>query len=292
MNFGNLFGGMRKQTTVEDVPSHWTKCSKCQALMYYKEVEAKKNVCPKCDHHFRIDADKRIALLSDEGSFVEFDSTLAPVDPLKFVDKKSYKKRVEEGKAKTGRTSSVVSGSCTIKGNPVELVVFDFSFMGGSLGSVEGEKIVRAVNRAIEKECGVIIVSASGGARMQESTYSLLQMSKTSAALNRLHHKGLPFISILTDPTMGGVSASFAMLGDIIMAEPGALIGFAGQRVIKQTVGVDLPEGFQRAEFLLEHGLIDMIVERGDMHNTLGDLLSLFKKKEHKAPLAEEFMDL
>ena len=292
MNFGNLFGGMRKQTTVEDVPSHWTKCSKCQALMYYKEVEAKKNVCPKCDHHFRIDADKRIALLTDENSFVEFDSTLAPIDPLKFVDKKSYKKRVEEGKAKTGRTSSVVSGSCTIKGNPVELVVFDFSFMGGSLGSVEGEKIVRAVNRAMEKECGVIIVSASGGARMQESTYSLLQMSKTSAALNRLHQKGLPFISILTDPTMGGVSASFAMLGDIIMAEPGALIGFAGQRVIKQTVGVDLPEGFQRAEFLLDHGLIDMIVERGDMHNTLGDLLALFKKKEHKAPLAEEFMDL
>jgi acetyl-CoA carboxylase carboxyl transferase subunit beta len=292
MNFGNLFGGMRKQTTVEDVPSHWTKCSKCQALMYYKEVEAKKNVCPKCDHHFRIDADKRIALLTDENSFVEFDSTLAPIDPLKFVDKKSYKKRVEEGKAKTGRTSSVVSGSCTIKGNPVELVVFDFSFMGGSLGSVEGEKIVRAVNRAMEKECGVIIVSASGGARMQESTYSLLQMSKTSAALNRLHQKGLPFISILTDPTMGGVSASFAMLGDIIMAEPGALIGFAGQRVIKQTVGVDLPEGFQRAEFLLDHGLIDMIVERGDMYNTLGDLLSLFKKKEHKAPLAEEFMDL
>ena len=279
MNFGNLFGGMRKQTTVEDVPSHWTKCSKCKALMYYKEIEAKKNVCPKCDHHFRIDADKRIALLSDEGSFEEFDSTLAPVDPLKFIDKKSYKKRIEEGKAKTGRTSSVVSGSCSINGNPVELVVFDFSFMGGSLGSVEGEKIVRAVDRAIKNESGIIIVSASGGARMQESTYALLQMSKTSAALNRLHNRGLPFISILTDPTMGGVSASFAMLGDIIMAEPGALIGFAGQRVIKQTVGVDLPEGFQRSEFLLEHGLIDMIVARGDMHKTLRDLLTLFKKK-------------
>ncbi len=279
MNFGNLFGGMRKQVTVEDVPSHWTKCSKCKALMYYKEVESKKNVCPKCDHHFRIDADKRIALLSDEGTFEEFDASLAPVDPLKFIDKKSYKKRIDEGKAKTGRTSSVVSGSCTIKGNPVELVVFDFAFMGGSLGSVEGEKIVRAVNRAIKKECGVIIVSASGGARMQESTYSLLQMSKTSAALNRLHHKGLPFISILTDPTMGGVSASFAMLGDIIIAEPGALIGFAGQRVIKQTVGVDLPEGFQRAEFLLDHGLIDMIIKRSDMYQTIGDLLTLFKKK-------------
>ena len=173
----------------------------------------------------------------------------------------------------------MVSGSCTTLGEPVELVVFDFSFMGGSLGSVEGEKIVRAVNRAIEKSCGVIIVSASGGARMQESTYSLLQMSKTSAALNRLHEKGLPYLSLLTDPTMGGVSASFAMLGDIIMAEPDALIGFAGQRVIKQTVGVDLPEGFQRAEFLLEHGLIDMIVERSELKKTVSDLLKYFHKK-------------
>jgi len=257
--------------------------------MYYKEVEAKQNVCPKCNHHFRISAEKRIASIVDEGSFVECDATLAPVDPLKFTDKKSYKKRIEEAKAQTGKTSSVMSGSCTIGGQPVEIAVFDFSFMGGSLGSVEGEKIVRGINRAIEKECGFIIVSASGGARMQESTYSLLQMSKTSAALlqmsktsaalNRMHQKGLPFISILTDPTMGGVSASFAMLGDIIMAEPGALIGFAGQRVIKQTVGVDLPEGFQRSEFLLEHGLIDMIVNRTDMHQTLSDLFKLFNKK-------------
>ena len=278
MNFGNLFGSMKTQSTIEDAPSHWVKCPKCQALMYYKEIEAKKNVCPKCNHHFRINAEKRISLLADEGSFVEHDASLAPVDPLKFVDKKSYKKRIEENKNKTGRTSSVVSGSCTILGEPVELVVFDFSFMGGSLGSVEGEKIVRAVNRAIEKECGVIIVSASGGARMQESTFSLLQMSKTSAALNRLHQKGLPFISILTDPTMGGVSASFAMLGDIIMAEPDALIGFAGQRVIKQTVGVDLPEGFQRAEFLIEHGLIDMIVDRNEMQKTLSDIMKFFLK--------------
>jgi len=288
MNFGNLFGGMRKQVIVEDVPSHWTKCTKCKALMYYKEVETKKNVCPKCNHHFRIDAEKRINLIADKGSFVEFDANLAPVDPLEFIDKKSYKKRLEESYAKTDRTSSVVSGSCMVGGEDIELVIFDFSFMGGSLGSVEGEKIVRAVNRAIKKDCGLIIVSASGGARMQESTYSLLQMSKTSAALNRLHQKGLPFISILTDPTMGGVSASFAMLGDIIMAEPGALIGFAGQRVIKQTVGVDLPEGFQRAEFLLEHGLIDMIVERGDMHQTLVDLFKLFKKKAPKKESIEK----
>jgi acetyl-CoA carboxylase carboxyl transferase subunit beta len=272
--FGNLF----RKEEVKETPNQWIKCPKCTSLMYYKEVDSKQNVCPKCNHHFRINADKRIASIVDEGSFVEHDTTLAPIDPLKFSDKKSYKKRLEEAKAKTGKTSSVMSGSCTIGGAPVELVVFDFSFMGGSLGSVEGEKIVRAVDRAITNECGVIIVSASGGARMQESTYSLLQMSKTSAALNRLHHKGLPFISILTDPTMGGVSASFAMLGDIIIAEPGALIGFAGQRVIKQTVGVDLPEGFQRSEFLLEHGLIDMIVDRGEIHQTLADLLLLFAK--------------
>jgi acetyl-CoA carboxylase carboxyl transferase subunit beta len=275
--FSNLFG--KTTTTKEEQQNQWIKCPKCTSLMYYKEVEAKQNVCPKCNHHFRISADKRIESIVDEGSFEEHDATLAPVDPLKFTDKKSYKKRIEEAKAKTGKTSSVVSGSCTIGGTPAELVVFDFAFMGGSLGSVEGEKIVRAVNRAMEKECGVIIVSASGGARMQESTYSLLQMSKTSAALKRLSDKGLPYISVLTDPTMGGVSASFAMLGDIIMVEPGALIGFAGQRVIKQTVGVDLPEGFQRSEFLLEHGLIDMIVDRGEMHRTLADLLKLFDKK-------------
>jgi len=276
--FGNIFKKAITATTIQETPNQWIKCPKCTSLMYYKEVEAQQNVCPKCNHHFRISAEKRIESIVDEGSFVESDSTLAPVDPLKFTDKKSYKKRIEEAKDKTGKTSSVMSGSCTIGAQPVEIAVFDFSFMGGSLGSVEGEKIVRGINRAMEKECGFIIVSASGGARMQESTYALLQMSKTSAALNRLHQKGLPYISILTDPTMGGVSASFAMLGDIIMAEPGALIGFAGQRVIKQTVGVDLPEGFQRSEFLLEHGLIDMIVDRGDMHQTLSDLFKLFKK--------------
>ena len=275
MIFGNLFRKEEQQET----QNQWIKCPKCTSLMYYKEVEAKHNVCPKCNHHFRISAQKRIELLADEDSFVEHDASLAPVDPLKFSDKKSYKKRLEEAKSKTGKTSSAISGSCTINAQPVELVVFDFAFMGGSLGSVEGEKIVRAVNRAMEAGHGVIIVSASGGARMQESTYSLLQMSKTSAALRRLHDKGLPFISVLTDPTMGGVSASFAMLGDVIMAEPGALIGFAGQRVIKQTVGVDLPEGFQRSEFLLEHGLIDMVVDRGDMKQTIGDLLKLFDKK-------------
>jgi len=283
MNFANLFSSMiGNSSNTENEQSNWIKCPKCLALMYYKEVESKCNVCPKCNNHFRINAVKRQEFLCDEGSFVEYDSKLAPIDPLKFIDKKSYKKRLEEAKAKTGKTSSVVSGSCRINDVEAELVIFDFSFMGGSLGSVEGEKIVRSINRAIKKKCGFIIISASGGARMQESTFSLMQMSKTSAALNRLHLEGLPFISILTDPTMGGVSASFAMLGDIIMAEPGALIGFAGQRVIKQTVGVDLPEGFQRSEFLLEHGLIDMIVDRNDMKDTVSGLLKLFLEDNPK----------
>jgi acetyl-CoA carboxylase carboxyl transferase subunit beta len=243
--------------------------------MFFKEVENQNNVCPKCNFHMRIGAKKRIELICDENSFVEFDNDLVPTDPLNFVDKKSYKKRLEEAFQKSGRTSSIVSGECTINEIPTQLVVFDFSFMGGSLGSVEGEKIVRAVNRALEKKEPVIIVSASGGARMQESTFSLMQMAKTSAALKKLDSAKLPYISILTDPTFGGVSASFAFLGDIIMAEPGALIGFAGARVIKQTIGANLPEGFQSSEFLLKHGSIDMIVERNEMKQTLGNLLKM-----------------
>ncbi len=280
MNLGSLFG-FKKQSSSSEAPSHWVKCPKCQALMYYKEVDALCNVCPKCSHHFRIDAEKRVELLADEGSFEEKDNNLTPNDPLKFVDKKSYKKRIEEGKVKTGgRASSVISGTCKIDGIETELVVFDFAFMGGSLGSVEGEKIVRAINRAIENRRGLVIVSSSGGARMQESTYSLMQMSKTSAALKRLADNKLPYISVLTDPTMGGVSASFAFLGDIIIAEPNTLIGFAGARVIKQTIGADLPEGFQRAEFLLEHGLIDKVVNRNEMKDTIATLLKLFLERD------------
>ncbi len=274
MKFGEFFGNFKKkQSSPNEAPTHWVKCKSCQSLMYYKEVENQLNVCPKCGFHLRIDVETRIEQLTDADTFVEFDANLAPVDPLKFVDKKSYKKRIQEGKNRTKRTSSAIAGECKIDGIETQLVIFDFSFMGGSLGSVEGEKIVRAVKRAIEKEQGLVIVSASGGARMQESTFSLLQMSKTAAALKELSNHKLPYISILTDPTMGGVSASFAWLGDIIIAEPGALIGFAGQRVIKQTIGTDLPEGFQRSEFLLEHGLIDMIVKRGEMKKTISDML-------------------
>ncbi|BCD67802.1 acetyl-CoA carboxylase, carboxyltransferase subunit beta [Nitratiruptor sp. YY09-18] len=275
MGLSDLFKIRRSQPSTAEQPSHWVKCPKCNALMYYKEVQNRYNVCPKCGYHFRIGAQERINILCDKGTFVEYDANLEPVDPLKFVDKKSYKKRVEEGKKKTGRASSAISGECQIDGVPTQIVVFDFAFMGGSLGSVEGEKIVRAVQRAIDKRQPLVIVSASGGARMQESTFSLMQMSKTCAALAKLADHKLPYISVLTDPTMGGVSASFAMIGDIIMAEPGALIGFAGQRVIKQTIGADLPEGFQRSEFLLEHGLIDMIVERPSMKQTIADLLRL-----------------
>ncbi len=276
MNFGDIFSNFRKQPAKEEAPSHWVKCKRCNSLMYYKEVENLLQVCPKCQYHMRIGAKDRVKFLADEGSFVEYDSNLIPVDPLKFSDKKSYKKRVEESEKKTGVKSSVLSGSCLIGGMPVQMIVFDFQFMGGSLGSVEGEKIVRAVNRAIKNREGFIIISASGGARMQESTFSLLQMSKTSAALKRLSLEGLPFISILTDPTMGGVSASFAMLGDIIIAEPGALIGFAGQRVIKQTIGTELPKGFQTSEFLLERGFLDMIVKRGQLKESVADLLYYF----------------
>ena len=274
MNFSDIFSKIRKaQPRPEEAPTHWVKCDNCHSLMYYKEVEACFNVCPKCGYHMRLKADDRINLICDEGSFVEFDANLKPVDPLNFVDKKSYKKRITENKEKTGRTSSVICGEGKCNGQEIKLVVFDFGFMGGSLASVEGEKIVRAIKRAIEKHQALVIVSASGGARMQESTFSLMQMSKTSAALKLLDEARLPYISILTDPTMGGVSASFAWLGDLIIAEPGALIGFAGQRVIKQTIGADLPEGFQRAEFLLEHGLIDDIVPRSEHKKYISDMV-------------------
>ena len=266
-----------KPAIKEEASSHWIKCKSCHSTMYYKEVENQNYVCPKCGYHIRIGVKERIALLADEDTFFEYDSSLEPVDPLEFMDKKTYKKRIEEGFAKTGRKSSVVAGSCKMNGVPVQVVIFDFAFMGGSLGSVEGEKIVRAVNRAIKNREGLIILSASGGARMQESTFSLLQMSKTSAALAKLANNNLPYISVLTDPTMGGVSASFATLGDIIIAEPGALIGFAGQRVIEQTIGSALPDGFQRAEFLLEKGSVDMIVNRNELKATLSDLLTLMK---------------
>ncbi|WP_299325998.1 acetyl-CoA carboxylase, carboxyltransferase subunit beta [uncultured Helicobacter sp.] len=268
----------------KDTTSHWIKCQKCGALMYNKEVAASGQVCPKCNYHFRISANDRITILCDTNSFVEYDKTLAPVDPLNFVDKESYKQRVKKYEQKTGRPSSVIAGEGLIEGVPMQIVVFDFAFMGGSLGSVEGEKIVRAIDRAVQKHQSLVIISTSGGARMQESTYSLMQMAKTSAALNRLSEHAIPFFSVLTDPTFGGVSASFAFLGDVIIAEPGAMIGFAGARVIKQTIGADLPEGFQTAEFLLEHGLIDMVVSRSNLRKTLSELSLYLNPYNHENP--------
>ena len=279
MNFLDFFSGVRrKQAEPNEAPNHWVKCQSCSALMYFKEIEACLSVCPKCGFHMRISPFERIKILCDEGSFTEKDANLEPIDPLKFVDSKSYKKRLDENTQKTGRKSAAISGECLIDGRRVQLVIFDFAFMGGSLGSVEGEKIARAAQRAILDKTPLVIVSASGGARMQESTFSLMQMSKTSTALKLLSEEKLPFISILTDPTMGGVSASFAFLGDLVIAEPGALVGFAGARVIKQTIGADLPEGFQRAEFLLEHGLIDAIVPRSEHKKFLSHFLGLFAR--------------
>lgn len=277
MSFADIFKIRKAQSKPNEAPNHWIKCDNCHSLMYYKEILVCFNVCPKCGLHMKLSPQERINMLVDEGSFVEYDKNLSANDPLKFVDSKSYKKRLSESKEKTGRTSAVISAECKINGINAQLCVFDFSFMGGSLGSVEGEKINRAVQRAIMKKEGLIIISASGGARMQESTYSLMQMAKTSAALKLLAQERLPYISLLTNPTFGGVSASFAWLGDLVIAEPMAQIGFAGARVIKQTIGAELPEGFQSAEFLLEHGLLDAIVKRSEQKDFIANFLEYFK---------------
>ncbi len=251
----------------------WVKCEHCAEIIYKKEVERNLEVCPKCAYHFRLSAFDRINMLFDKDSFEEFDPLIGPKDPLVFKDIKKYKDKIKTYQKKTGHKDAIITGLAAINGIKVMTAVFDFAFMGGSMGAVVGEKITRVFESAIEKRSAVITFSASGGARMQEGILSLMQMAKTSAAVGRLKEAGLPFISVLTDPTMGGVSASFAMLGDIIVAEPGALIGFAGPRVIAQTLKQTLPEGFQRSEYILEHGMIDMIVERKNLKESLGRLL-------------------
>ncbi len=253
----------------------WIKCNNCGEIIYKKEVVRNLNVCPKCNYHFRISAQERIGLLADKGTFIEYDAGMEASDPLNFKDSKRYKDRVKDAQKSSGLKDAFISGEASVKGINVMLGVFDFSFMGGSMGSVVGEKATRTIEKGIEKEVPVIIVSSSGGARMQEGILSLMQMAKTSAALARLRDARLPFISILTDPTTGGVTASFAMLGDIIIAEPKALICFAGPRVIEQTIRQKLPEGFQRSEYLLEHGMVDLIVERKDMKETISNILSM-----------------
>ncbi len=254
----------------------WIKCNYCREIIYRKEVEKNSMVCPKCRYHFGISIEERIALMLDEGSFKEQDSNIYPFDPLTFRDSLKYKDRLKNYQKSTGYADAFISGEGTINGKPVILGVFNFKFMGGSMGSVVGEKILRATEASFSSRSPLIIVSASGGARMQEGILSLMQMAKTSAAIARLSEAGVPYISILTDPTFGGVTASFAMLGDIIIAEPKALIGFAGPRVVEQTIKQQLPEGFQRAEFLLEHGMIDMIVERKMLKETLAQVIRFF----------------
>ena len=261
----------------------WVKCDHCGEIIFKKEVERNLDVCPKCNYHFRISAGARIAMVADEGTFKEFNAGVEPVDALDFKDLKKYKDRIKTSQKDSGLKDAIITGEAEINGAQAMLAAFEFSFVGGSMGSVVGEKITRAVERACDAGCGVVIFSSSGGARMQESILSLMQMAKTSAALGRLRACGLPYISVLTDPTMGGVTASFAMLGDVIIAEPRALIGFAGPRVIAETIRQKLPDGFQRAEYLLEHGSIDMIVERKLMKETLGKLLSMLRRDKGEA---------
>ena len=266
----------RKKSVPEGL---WTKCPKCESTLYRSEVIRNQEVCPKCNHHMRLGGRRRLETFLDEGSFIETSENIGPVDRLKFKDLKKYKDRIYQSQKATGEKDSFITGSGTINELPVMVAAFEFKFMGGSMGSVVGEKFVRAVDQAIENQTPFICFSASGGARMQEALFSLMQMAKTSAALGRLRENGLPFISVLTDPTMGGVSASFAMLGDLNVAEPKALIGFAGPRVIEQTVRETLPEGFQRSEFLLEHGAIDRIIHRHDLRSELADICKMLQKK-------------
>ncbi|MDP3636243.1 MAG: acetyl-CoA carboxylase, carboxyltransferase subunit beta [Azonexus sp.] len=256
----------------------WSKCASCEAVLYATDLDKNQQVCPKCGHHNRLNARQRLALLLDPEACFEIGAEVIPVDSLKFKDSKRYPDRLMEANESSGESDSMVCMQGSIKNIPVVAAAFEFGFMGGSMGSVLGERFVRGVLTAIELKAPFICISASGGARMQEGLFSLMQMAKTTAALTKLSAAGQPFISILTDPTMGGVSASFAFIGDVVIAEPGALIGFAGPRVIEQTVREKLPEGFQRSEFLLEKGAIDMIVDRRQLRDQVARVISLLQK--------------
>jgi acetyl-CoA carboxylase carboxyl transferase subunit beta len=262
----------------------WTKCPSCESQVFNRQLERNLRVCPTCGHHFRMSIGERIDLLLDKGSFEERDASLASTDPLHFTDQKPYPDRLEAARVKTGLREAAVWGTGTIHGVRIAIGLFDFRFMGGSMGSVVGEKVARCLEAALVERVPAIVVSASGGARMQEGTLSLLQLAKTTAPLVRLDEAGIPFISVLTDPTTGGVLASFASLGDVIVAEPKALIGFAGARVASGTVGEEFPEGFQTAEFLQEHGFVDLVTPRSELRATITALLNVLKV----APAAEE----
>ncbi|MCX7103143.1 MAG: acetyl-CoA carboxylase, carboxyltransferase subunit beta [Methylobacter sp.] len=259
----------------------WNKCPSCNAILYNIELERNLSVCPKCEHHMRISARTRLTMFLDEGGHQEIGKQVKPVDPLKFKDSKKYKDRITQAQKQTKENDALVVIKGQLKGQDIVAAAFDFGFMGGSMGSVVGEKFVRGVNKSLELGVPFIVFTSSGGARMQESLFSLFQMAKTSAALTKLSEAGLPYISFMTDPTMGGVSASLAMLGDINVAEPNALIGFAGPRVIEQTVREKLPEGFQRSEFLQEHGAIDMIIDRRDMCDKIASILAMLMQAKN-----------
>ncbi|MEJ2362130.1 MAG: acetyl-CoA carboxylase, carboxyltransferase subunit beta [Gammaproteobacteria bacterium] len=257
----------------------WSKCNTCGAVLYRADLERNQDVCPKCDHHMRINARQRLDYFLDTDDRTEIAANLKPVDALKFRDLKKYRDRLLQAQKATGESDALVVMKGTVKGLPLVAAAFEFKFMGGSMGSVVGERFVRAVDVCVQENIPFVCFAASGGARMQEALFSLMQMAKTSAALTRLSQRGIPFISVMTDPTMGGVSASFAMLGDVLIGEPNALIGFAGPRVIEQTVRETLPDGFQRSEFLLEHGALDMVVDRRDLRDRIVRLLSIMQHK-------------
>ncbi len=268
--------GSNRRTVPEGL---WTKCPSCNAVLYRAELERNLEVCPKCGYHMRIGARYRLADFLDEETTEEIGANLKPVDKLKFRDNKRYRDRLGQAQKQTGEDDALIAMSGQLKGLPVVACAFEFDFMGGSMGAVVGERFVLAAEAAIEMRCPMICFSTSGGARMQEALFSLMQMAKTSSAIAALKKNGLPFISVMTDPTMGGVTASFASLGDINIAEPGALIGFAGPRVIEQTVRETLPEGFQRSEFLLQHGQIDMIVDRRELRPKIANLVSMLTRQ-------------
>ncbi len=273
------FVGKVSQDT-EESDGLWVKCSECSQVAYRKDLISNFNVCSNCSHHNRINSDERINIIADKDSFKEFDGLLSPTDPLKFKDRRSYSDRIKESQQGTGLKDGVITGLCSINSMPLALAVMDFRFMGGSMGSVVGEKITRIIEKATIEKYPILIVCASGGARMQEGMLSLMQMAKISGALKKHRAQNLLYMPLLTHPTTGGVTASFAMLGDLILAEPKALIGFAGRRVIEQTLREKLPDNFQTAEYLLEHGFVDLIVDRKELKSTLTKILKIHGVKE------------
>lgn len=308
MGFLRLFSKTKPKIKVESTKkdgfSGWVKCSHCAEMVHTNEMQENLNCCPKCDHHYRFSALQRIELFADTNTFQELFTDLKPTDPLNFVDRESYAERTKKAQEKSGRDEGIYTGTCLINQKKTALAVMDFSYMGGSMGSVVGEKLTRLIEHAIAHNLPLVIVSASGGARMQESCLSLMQMAKTSAALAKLHEKGLPYIAVLTNPTTGGVTASFASLGDIILAEPEALIGFAGPRIVEQTIRQKLPSTAQKSEFLLDKGMIDAVVRRADLKDKVSYFLEFFtsnqkqdlpfseKRKSSKAKNVKDFDQL